>query len=305
MTSLDALRARRAELARRIDVLDRVTLFVDELAGLGIAAEVETDDGDVIVCIPQVVEREPAKARPVEAGPESNAAFLRRLSETRTDTFVVPKGLGETSEPEPPVKPQPAPANPAPTARAAKAAKAQANRNGLPWEAHEDDEIVRRRAAGEAIGAIAAALGRTYAATDLRARKVLGERIAAAKAAEPPPTPPHVSETPKTEHVARVVSAPVTRPLPGPDAAPGWLRELRARLNDLGHVAPWTPALDLRLAEGLGAGRKLADLAPVLGVTPKQAGARWRRLLPEPGIEAQQRLLAELRARAAVAEAAE
>ena len=275
---IDDLRKRRAELARRIEVLDGVTAFVDALsAECGIAAEVETDDGDVIVCIPQIVPREPVA--------------------------VSERPAGERQEPLPTADEPQTAAKPAPTARQAKAAKGTADRNGLPWEAHEDDEIVRRRVAGQAIGAIAAALGRTYAATDLRARKVLADRIKAARTATcAPPAPAHVSETPKPEPVARVVSAPATRPLPEPHGTPGWLREL----NALGHVAPWTPALDLRLAEGLGAGRKLADLAPVLGVTPEQARGRWKALMPDLGIEAQQRTLDELRARAAaVPQAAE
>ena len=56
---------------------------------------------------------------------------------------------------------------------------------------------------------------------------------------------------------------------------------------------------------GLAAGRKIDTLALGLGVTPEEARKRLRELCPEPGIEAQERLLSELEARCAVAEAAE
>lgn len=290
---IDELRKRRAELARRIEVLDRVTAFVDALsAECGIAAEIETDDGDVIVCIPQIVPREPVVGSERPAG-ERQEPLPVADGPQAAPAFVAPAAPGVASEPaaHPPM----------------------GERNGLPWEAQEDERLVAMFARGLTGAQVAAALGRPVGA-------IYARRAALRKRGDPeicapahksndhqmtPPAPNRVSETPKTEHVARVVSAPVTRPIPEPDGTPGWQRELCARLNALGHVAPWTPALDLRLAEGLGAGRKIADLAQGLGVTPEQARARWGRLLPEPGIEAQARLLDELRARAAVAEAAE
>ena len=143
---MDELRKRRAELARRIEVLDRVTVFVDALsAECGIAAEIETDDGDVIVCIPQVVAREPVV---VSGGP------VREQQEAQA--FVAPVGLGETSAPAEPSLP--------------------AERAGLTtWEPQEDERLVALFAHGLTRAQVAAALGRPVAATYARL-KVLRSR---------------------------------------------------------------------------------------------------------------------------------
>lgn len=272
----DALRRRRADLARQIEGLDRVTAFADALRSeLGIEAELDADDGDLILVIPQ----------------------------------VLPRDVAETAEPPQLAAPEPRPVTPDPEpqesvvsapAELPRTPAAVPTRNGLPWEHGEDERIVEATLAGLRAPEIAAELGRTKAAVAHRIAHQLRDRIAQARnarlrkpaervaAAEPAPAP-----SPSAPHAA-----------PAMTGAPGWLRELRARLDALGHAAPWTPELDHRLAAGLCAGRRLDDLAQALGVTPQGARSRWRMLLPEPGIDAQTRLLAELKQRRDAAQGA-
>ena len=79
---------------------------------------------------------------------------------------------------------------------------------------------------------------------------------------------------------------------------PGWRREIEDRLNRLGNPAPFTPQADLALVEGLAKGHKLGRIATDLGIDFYALSPRFRQLVPEPGIVAQDRVLTVLRARA-------
>ncbi|MBP1806482.1 hypothetical protein [Rubellimicrobium aerolatum] len=112
------------------------------------------------------------------------------------------------------------------------------------------------------------------------------------------------------------------RPAPAAPTRVGADRDAVARhLDQLDHRAPWTPALDLQLVEGLLGGRREAVLAELAaaGVRREVALARWERLsAPIKAevrqvvdgrcrmrlactVEGQGWLVAELRARAGVA----
>ena len=136
---IDELRKRRAEMARQVEVLDRVTAFVAALsAECGIAAEIETDDGDVIVCIPQVVEREPVPVKTPDLAPPRPEAVpitgaMRQLSAAPEPAVVVPEDLGETREPAPAAKSEP----PVPAAPP---------NEGATWTDKDDEDLLRRLA---------------------------------------------------------------------------------------------------------------------------------------------------------------
>ena len=87
-------------------------------------------------------------------------------------------------------------------------------------------------------------------------------------------------------------------PSEGRVAPPRWLREIQDRLDTLGNAAPFTPAADLALCEALARGERGADVAAGLGVPLNVLRQRHIALLPDLGLVAQERLLAELRRRA-------
>lgn len=329
--SVDDLRRLMTDMQRRVEVLERALGFAAVLEHeLGISAELEVDDGDLIIVVPQILLQDrsvedfsaaPATVRfrsgasaPEEPAEESFAGGLRshcpppgpaqhcldgiavaplcddggdRQGAACEDDGAAELAVGAVSDPGPGADPITGPSGepagwPAP-----------GSRNGMMWEPWEDELVAAGIARGDAPAMIAVRLGRTTAAVRTRrtleaVQRRIDELELAALAAGS-------AEAPAGPEDRMAAFAPS---MPG---VPGWLRELRARLDALGHEAPWTPDLDWRLVAGLSAGRKCADLAPVLGVTTAQARARFIALLPEPGIEAQARVLKELEARAGAA----
>lgn len=63
-------------------------------------------------------------------------------------------------------------------------------------------------------------------------------------------------------------------------------------------------ARDLALAEGILTGRRLSDLSPDFGLTPKDLMARWKVLMPTASLDAQEKLVTRLRAEVAGEDAA-
>ncbi len=109
-----------------------------------------------------------------------------------------------------------------------------------------------------------------------------------------PPAP----AAPVPEPVGAVMEAPVPPAPPFDPGVPGWRREIEGRLNRLGNAAPFTPQVDLALLDGLAKGHKLGWISSDLGIDFEALKARFVRLVPEPGIVAQERVLTVLRARA-------
>jgi|GEM_PF-4487117 len=76
--------------------------------------------------------------------------------------------------------------------------------------------------------------------------------------------------------------------------------EIEAQLNALGHVAPWTPALDLALVNALRSGSGLPGAAHEVGTTPEQARSRWHDLMLDTSLTTQAITHEALRRRAMV-----
>lgn len=281
----DGLVRLQAELRRRLEVIEQVQGFAQRLLReQGIEAAVEIDEGDVVIVVPQVL------PRPAGAGPGAAVPLPKQVPQAEVTAAPAPS---------------PAAAAPAPALRV-----------GEQWTEEEDARLLLLFGDGKTGKEVASALGRPVPGTYKRKKKLDASGLRA------PAAPGHANENAKVEHVAPVVSAPpppapapsvpLVRAAPAPapggaglDGTPMWQRQLRAHLNALGHVAPWTPALDLRLVEGMLRGDGATVVAEALGVDRRAAVARMRALLPEPGIEAQARLAVELRRRAAAAEAAQ
>ncbi|WP_010137360.1 hypothetical protein [Oceanicola sp. S124] len=83
-----------------------------------------------------------------------------------------------------------------------------------------------------------------------------------------------------------------------PKDAPVALKLVQSHLNAVGYAAPWTPELDCKLIAGLTGGRKLPAVAGDLGLPLEDCRQRFAFLCPEPGFEAQSRLLKVLQHRA-------
>ena len=159
------------------------------------------------------------------------------------------------------------------------------------WTAAEDATALRMKSEGATAVQIAAALNRPLHGTRFRLQNLarpapLLAAVRPVAAAGPQPAPPPVP----------VETAFV--PSEGGVAAPRWLREIQDRLDTLGNAAPFTPAADLALCEALARGERGADVAAGLGVPLNVLRQRHIALLPDLGLVAQERLLAELRRRA-------
>lgn len=110
---------------------------------------------------------------------------------------------------------------------------------------------------------------------------------------------------PAGEGSARPAPAPAAprSPAPGGSSAAhviamaGSERQVRQRLELLGHPAPWTPQTDLALVEGLVRGDGLSATAERIGVARDVARDRWNQLCPEVTIANQQVVLRVLRDR--------
>ncbi len=191
-----------------------------------------------------------------------------------------------------------------------------------PWTAADDDWLVeaiaqnwvsRAKPYAEMIEAAAAHLGRRAGTISNRTSSVLKDRILtregeirrSARPADAPPRAPTAAEVvaapePDPELVRAVVEAVVPPAPPFDPGVPVWRREIEDRLNRLGNAAPFTPQVDLALLEGLAKGHKLGWISTDLGIDFDALKVRFRQLVPEPGIVAQDRVGAVLRARAGV-----
>lgn len=161
---------------------------------------------------------------------------------------------------------------------------------GSPWSEEDDQRAVALAALGVKRREIAADLGRTYDATCFRLKEVLNHRIDAAKVKATPlrPLPP-----------AQVAAPPQPEPAaPGDRVVPQWQRELWVRLDRLGLPAPFTAGVDLEIMTRQTHGERASDIAADLGIDLPVLRQRVIALLPVTGMEAQARLVAELRARA-------
>lgn len=126
-----------------------------------------------------------------------------------------------------------------------------------------------------------------------------GEIRRSARPADAPPRAPTAAEAVAApQPVGAVVEAVVPPAPPFDPVVPVWRREIEDRLNRLGNAAPFTPQVDLALLEGLAKGHKLGWISSDLGIDFEPLKARFVRLVPEPGIVAQDRVLTVLRARA-------
>ena len=187
-----------------------------------------------------------------------------------------------------------------------------------PWTAADDDWLVeavaqnrvsRAKNYDSMLEAAAAHLGRSAGTISNRTSSVLKDRILAregeirrsARPADAPPrapTPTDAVAAPDPALIRAVVKAVVPPAPPFDPGVPVWRREIEDRLNRLGNAAPFTPQVDLALLEGLAKGHKLGWISTDLGIDFDALKVRFRQLVPEPGIVAQERLGAVLRARA-------
>jgi hypothetical protein len=187
------------------------------------------------------------------------------------------------------------------------------------WTAADDDWLVDAIAANRITGQrtyrdmmehAASTLGRGLAATTARSTALrnrimarAGEFRPLARPADAPPRAPTAAEAvaapePDPELVRAVTEAVVPPAPPFDPGVPVWRREIEDRLNRLGNAAPFTPKVDLALLEGLAKGHKLGWISTDLGIDFDALKTRFRQLVPEPGIVAQDRVGAVLRARA-------
>lgn len=156
------------------------------------------------------------------------------------------------------------------------------------WTAAEDAVALRMKSEGATAVQIAAALNRPLHGTRFRLQNL-------ARPAPPPPSPLPQAAPVET---AFVPTESAFVPSEGRVAPPRWLREIQDRLDALGNAAPFTRAADLALCEALARGERGADVAAGLGVPLNVLRQRHIALLPDLGLVAQERLLAELRRRA-------
>jgi hypothetical protein len=185
------------------------------------------------------------------------------------------------------------------------------------WTAADDDWLVDAIAANRITGQrtyrdmmehAASTLGRGLAATTARSTALrnrimarAGEFRPLARPADAPPrapTPADAVAAPDPELIRAVTEAVVPPAPPFDPGVPVWRREIEARLNRLGNASPFTPQVDLALLEGLAKGHKLGWISTDLGIDFDALKTRFRQLVPEPGIVAQDRVGAVLRARA-------
>ncbi len=185
-----------------------------------------------------------------------------------------------------------------------------------PWTATDDDWLVdaiaqnrvsRAKPYDAMMEAAAAHLGRSAGTISNRTSSVLKDRILtregeirrSARPADAPPRAPTAAEVVAAPEPVRAVVEAVVPPAPPFDpGVPVWRREIEDRLNRLGNAAPFTPQVDLALLEGLAKGHKLGWISTDLGIDFEALKTRFRQLVPEPGIVAQDRVGAVLRARA-------
>ena len=208
--------------------------------------------------------------------------------------------------------------------------------NGGIWTAEEDQAI--RDAAQENPGLSKSALSRlvcgridrTWQAVSYRMRTVIPEYgqqtptgggtippailldLAAGEASPSFSGPDDDSnEDDGAGEVPTLRAAPPAVVMPIDDDAPRWERMIVATLNALGYAAPHDAETDLELIERQGAGDKIAAISDDLGIPKPALVARWKMLTGAAeneqgafGLIEQERLVAVLRKRVAIARAA-
>lgn len=300
MSGIDDLRAQVARLGKRLEILDAVLDFVDDVGvpvfveesnGVlrlslalppqtrGVTTHVTATDDDVpgqrdTVKEPPVI---PVKAEPPAARAESPRAPDTGIEVPAAGVIVddvVPVGREGRDWAGRPV----AAVTPAPPPR-------HGPKKTGPWSEAERAELRRLVGNGVDVKGIARALDRDP-------RGVAGQIQAQRRAAQAPT-------------VNRPPSAPDRAPPLGAHSAK--LRAQVARhLDGLAHDPVWLPTDDCELVEALTSGRKMADVAGDLDIAESICRERWSVLSGGPvrnhkeqiTIDGQAALLAEVQARA-------
>ena len=133
-----------------------------------------------------------------------------------------------------------------------------------PWSDAELAELARLHTSGSTVAEISAALSRAPQAVGSHVRRLEDQRKVDAGCAPPPPQPAPAPPAPVRER---------------PDG--------------------WTAQDDLVLVEGLSQGRKLPTIAAELRRGPEACKERFRKLLPNPTLDTQSKLIRALRAEVA------
>lgn len=173
-----------------------------------------------------------------------------------------------------------------------------------PEWTEEELESIRRviRTGGSARDAERLIEGRTKSAVHTRyynlkkAMKAGGTLDSPSKPPEPKPDPEPVPCEAQVTEQAKPFS---NEALPYSDKA------IIARLRHLGHVEPWTPALDVELVDLLLTGTKSGAAAEILEISKDDVVARFKRLCPDTNPDAQRQVLRILKANAKAHEVAE
>lgn len=172
-----------------------------------------------------------------------------------------------------------------------------------PWTEQEfatlRDVILRRGSAADAKAALpgrgaGTVQSRYYTMKrEMRAKGELREAVLK----RPNPAQQISSETVVQRPVVNApVSAPIVAPEPAAEAASYSDKAVLIRLRNLGHVDPWSPELDVELVELLLTGTKVGAAAEILEIPKDECVARFKRLCPDGGIDAQRQVLRLLKA---------
>lgn len=241
--------------------------------------------------------------------PQVVAHFAERaMAEAFLEFLDLGGGPDADPDPDPDEAEAPAP-SPVPEVAAAPEQEAAAVEvDPEDWTEADLAGAFARLARKERVKDVAADYGKSWTALRGRwAAEMSARRQGAARAASKPVAPkpevkPARAETPKgTPEPGPVIAPPA--PAAGMsgfvvdlDKAQGAEKLLRMHLRAVGYAAPWTPALDLQLVEGLARGDGLGATAAGMQMPLDACRARWQALLPEVTLDGQARLLATLKA---------
>lgn len=194
-------------------------------------------------------------------------------------------GVPVVADPEPQPEPQPAPVanEPAPPVAPAVDEPEDPPAEVGGWTGEQDAQMLKMRAAGATTRDIGEKVGRPWQAVVARLKVLDQER------AEQPQ-----ADVPASRFGRIKLTTASLMP-----------REQRVEmiLQAVGYPEPWTPAMDLRMVEGLARGDGTNGVAEALDIAKAIVVARYRALLPDSDVSNQAALLKVLRLRAAMAEA--
>lgn len=248
----------------------------------------------------------------LELGPLPSAATLLPAAEPSTgeeDRTVPASPVEDLPEPEPVSEPAPEVEAPAPEPVAAARSKP-----ALFWTPERDAELRHRLKLGQSFRRIANALGAKRVGPVAMRAKQLGIVIETQSTGEPVRAADKSDRTTEArDEGVTVVQAPTAgerhlpKSLEPPAAFGASLDRLRSVLLRLDHCRDpdWTDAQDHFLIEGLSLGRKLATIATTMKKPQDLVKARFRRLCPDPSMEAQALLIKALLHRLALAKGVE